>query len=339
MDKKPDFKHQDQWLKDMPLTKNASGFSAEQLINCEKCSRQNAPNRLNCLYCGQTLPISPENEANLHPRLRRLETWEKGFNIIILPTGLIYDDAKFSGVAKLLRIETEVLQKIVEANKSLPVARCDTIYEAEKVSESLIKFGVSVKMLSDEDLKTETKTRRLRSIEILPDRLNLRLFNVEETCELMLEDLVLIVAGSIFERKIEATERYSKKDENKTLNSNEMSNDEPIIDIYARTDGIGYRIFTSGFDFSCVGEKKSLLAAENIKILQEVLREIGKNALFDNSYAKVRHALGQVWETEETKNSKGIKASSFGSFNIENITTINNLQQFTKYSRLQLQLL
>jgi hypothetical protein len=72
---------------------------------------------------------------------------------------------------------------------------------------------------------------------------------------------------------------------------------------------------------------------------RQVLCEIGRNTKFDNSYAKVRHILGQVWETEETKNSKGIKASSFGNFNVENITTINNLQQFTKYSRLQLQLL
>jgi hypothetical protein len=339
MDKKPDFKHDNQWLKDLPLTKNATGFTAEQLVNCEKCSRQNAPNRLNCMYCGEALPISAENEANINPRLRKLEPWEKGFNIIILPNGLIYDDTKYFEVANLLRIEADGLQKIVETNKALPIARCDTVYTAEKVSEGLMKSSVSVKILSDEDLRIETPTRRLRSIEILPDRLKLRLFNVEETHEILLEDLALIVIGAIFERKISAVERYSKKDENKTLQSNELSNDEPIIDIYSRTDGIGYRIFTSGFDFSCVGEKKSLLAVENIKILQQVLREIGKNTKFNDSYAKVRHALGQVWETEETKDSKGLKGSAFGSFNVENITTINNLQQFTKYSRLQLQLL
>jgi hypothetical protein len=339
MDKKPDFKHEDQWLKDMPLTKNAAGFSAEQMINCEKCSRQNAPNRLNCMYCGEALPISAENEANISPRLRRLETWEKSFNIIILPNGLIYDDAKYSDVSKLLRIEAEDLRKIVETNKPLPIARCDTFYTAEKVGENLMKLGVSAKILSDEDLHVETQTRRLRSIEILADRLKLRLFNIEETHEILLEDLALIVTGAVFERKISATERYNKKDENKTLQSSEMSNDEPIIDIYSKNDSIGYRIFTSGFDFSCVGEKKSLLAAENIKILQQILREISKNAKFIDDYTKIRHALGQVWETEETKDSKGLKPSSFGSFNIENITTINNLQQFTKYSRFQFQIL
>ncbi len=339
MDKKPDFKHQDQWLKDLPLTKNASGFTAEQLINCEKCSRQNAPNRLNCLYCGEALPISVENNANINPRLRKLENWEKGFNLIILPNGLIYDDAKYFEVANLLRIEADDLQKIVELNKPLPIARCETLKEAEIVKENLAKLGVSASVISDEDFHVEMQTRRLRSIEILPDRLNLRLFNVEETHEVLLEDLAVIVAGSIFERKIAATERYSKKDENKTLQSSELSNDEPIIDIYSRNDAIGYRIFTSGFDFSCVGEKKSFLAAENIKTLRQILCELGKNAKFDDNYAKVRHALGQVWETEETKDSKGLKANSFGNYNIENVTTINNLQQFTKYSRLQFQLL
>jgi hypothetical protein len=339
MDEKPDFKHQDQRLKDMPLTKNASAFSAEQLINCEKCSRQNAPTRLNCLYCGQALPLSAENEGNTKQHLRKLEKWEKGFNLIILPNGLVYDDAKYAEVAKLLQLEVDEAQKIVETNKALPIARCDTVYAAEKVRESLMKSGVSANILSDDDLHLEIPIRRLRAIEILPDRLKLQLFNVAETHEILLQDLALIVVGAVFERKISATERYSKKDENKTLQSSEISNDEPIIDIYARTDGIGYRIFTSGFDFSCVGEKKSFLAAENIKILQKILSEIGKDVKLNNEYAKVRHLLGQVWETEETKDSKGLKGSAFGSYNIENITTINNLQQFTKYSRLQLQLL
>lgn len=339
MDKKPEFKHPDQWLKDMPLTKNTSGFSANQLINCEKCSRQNAPNRLNCLYCGEALPISTENDANLNLRLRKLETWEKGVNLIILPNGLIFDDAKYSAVAKLLRIEAEDLQKIVETNKPLPIARCETIKEAEIIKANLAKIGVSATILSDEDLSVETQIRRLRSIEILSDKLKLRLFNVEETHEILLEDVALIVVGAIFERKISATERYSKKDENKTLQSSEISSDEPVIDIYSRQDSIGYRVFTSGFDFSCVGEKKSLLAADNIKILQELLCEISQTAKLNNDYARIRHALGKVWETEETKDSKGLKAGSFGKFNLENTTTINNLQQFTKYSRLIFQLL
>jgi hypothetical protein len=339
MDKKPDFKHQDQWLKDMPLTKNTAGFTAEQMINCEKCSRQNAPNRLNCLYCGFALPISPENDTNRNLRLRNVESWEKGFNIIILQNGLIYGDAKYFQVANQLRIDADELQKIAETAKPLPIARCESIKEAEIVKENLAKLDVSVCIISDEDLHIETPTRRLRSIEILPDKLNLRLLNVEEIHEILLNDLVLIVAGKVFERKIESTERYNKKDENKPLQSTEISNDEPIIDIYKRGDTIGYRVFTNGFDFSCVGEKKGFIAAENIKLLHQMFCEIGKNATFISDYPKVRHALGQVWETQETKDSKGLKASSFGSFKIENITTINNLQQFTKYSRLQFQLL
>jgi hypothetical protein len=339
MDKKSDFKHDDQWLKDLPLTKNAVGFSAEQMISCDKCSRQNAPNRLNCMYCGHALPISQENEANLNPRGRNLETWEKGFNLVILQTGLIYDNAKYSNAAKLLRIEADVVQKIVETNKSLPIARCESLKEAEIVKQNLGKLGISTSIFSDEDLQIEMQPRRLRSIEILPHRLKLRLFNVEETHEILLDDIVLIVEGKVFERKISATERYNKKDENKTLQSSEISNDEPIIDIYSRDDALGYRIFTSGFDFSCVGERKSLLAAENIKILPEVLREISRNAKFSDDYPAVRQALGQVWETEETKDSKGLKGNAFGSFQLENVTTISNLQQFTKYSRLQFQLL
>ncbi len=339
MDKKPEFKHQDQWLKDLPLTKNAVGFSGDELINCQKCSRPNAPNRLNCLYCGEPLPISGEQKSAINPRLRKLENWEKGCNLIISPNGLVYDNAKFFDIANLLQIEVEVARNIVETGKPLPIARCENLIDAENIREKLAKIGVSIKLVSDESLNVETQPRRLRSIEILPDKLELRLFNVEEIHEILLADFVLIVAGIIFERKISATEKHSKKDENKTLQSSETSNDEPIIDIYSRQDNIGYRIFTKGFDFSCLGEKKRLIASENIKLLRENLSDICKNAKTVNDYTKIRHALGQVWETEETKNSKGLKSTSFSKFTLENVTTINNLQQFTKYSRLQLQLL
>src|SRR2546422_10386361 len=36
---------------------NPRAFKAQELINCEACSRPNPPNRLNCLYCGFGLKV------------------------------------------------------------------------------------------------------------------------------------------------------------------------------------------------------------------------------------------------------------------------------------------
>src|SRR5437870_1432397 len=39
---------------------NPRAFTADELINCEACSRPNPPNRSNCLYCGFGLKVTAD---------------------------------------------------------------------------------------------------------------------------------------------------------------------------------------------------------------------------------------------------------------------------------------
>ncbi|MGI8544405.1 MAG: hypothetical protein ACR2MD_13155 [Aridibacter sp.] len=335
MDKKFQNLHTDEWLKEIRLRSESEGYKPEEMITCKKCQRKNPPTRLNCMYCGVDLVFDEGESQRLKPILRKMESHIKGFNLIYTANLETWNEIHLSEVSKMTRISKTSLQRLFESKKSMPLARVETKKEIEIVAKRLSENGINTRILGDDEFKEEKFPRRLRRIEFSDDKLIFILFNNDEILEVKNQDINLIVAGALFEKKLESTEKYKKNKESKILETDEISSDEFLLDIYTKNDLIGYRISQKGFDFSCLGGDKKMLATENIKILISKLRNFSPNAEFDGDYLKVRESLSQVWEIEERKESKGLKRKSFGSFNRQNITTTNNLLQFTKYSRLQ----
>jgi hypothetical protein len=339
MEKKAEKIHADQLLKDLPIQAENLAFQAEEMIFCQKCERRNPPTKLNCFYCGAELEFSQAQSAFIKPNLRKLENWEKGFNLIHSPDSRSFDKAKLPEIAKMLKRDEEFLEKLIAAEKPLPLARVESKREAEIVQTLLTKFGFQTLIIADEDLAVEKPAQRLRGIKFFDDTIIFMLFNQDETVEIAKKDLVLIVSGTIFERRVESMEKRVKKAENKMLRTNETASDEFLLDLYTRRDLNGYRILSKGFDFSCLETEKGILAVENLKRLAQKLQEVAPEVKFVDDYLKMREVLGSVWEVEERTNSQGLKREGFGKFHLENLTTISNLSQFTKYSRLQRQLL
>ncbi len=335
MEKKVERTHSDEWLKDLPIQRENPAFKPEEMIVCAKCECTNPPTRLKCFYCGAELEISETQSRFLKPNLRKLEIWEKGFNLIYQPRTQASDKTKIAEIAKMLRLEIAGLQKLFEANKPLPLVRAESEKEAGIAHQRLSKLGLETFILSDETLAIEKLTHRLRGIEFFNSKLIFILFNQDEIVEVANEDLALIITGAIYERKVEATEKYNKKGETKILQTSETASDESLIDIYSRENAIGYRIMAKGFDFSCLEAEKEILAKDNLKKLIQKLREVVPSAKFIDDYLQVRESLGNVWAVEHKSDSQGVKREGIGKFNLGNITTINNLLQFTKYSRLQ----
>ena len=335
MEKKADPIHSDGWLKDIPLTAENPAFAAEEMISCAKCARTNPPTRLKCLYCGAELEFSAEQSNFIKLNLRKLDVWEKGFNLIYKSETPNFDERKMPEIADLLNLEPEKLKKLLGEDKPLPLARTETEKEASVVHQKLREFGVEAVILSDETLKVENLPKRLRGIEFWDDKIIFVLFNTDEIVEISNDDLILIVSGAIFERKVETVEKRSKKEENKLLQIDETTSDEFLIDVYSRQNTGGYRIYAKGFDFSSLEADKGLIAADNLRRLVKKLREVAPNAKFVDDYLHLRESLGAVWEVEHKTDSQGIKRGGVGSFNLANVTTAGNLIQFTKYSRLQ----
>ena len=329
----------EEWLKALPVSAENVGFQADEMIRCAKCERANPPTKPNCFYCGAELEITEAQSKFLRPNLRKLEAWEKGYNLIVKPSAQIFEPSKIAEIGRVLKLETETLSKIIEAGKPLPVVRAESEKEAEIAQKCLRNFDLESFIVSDENLNLEKPPRRLRGIEFFDGNLILILFNQDEIVEIRRENLSLIVTGAIYERRIEATEKHGKKGENKMLDSTETASDESLIDIYSREDLIGWRILAKGFDFSCLEHEKGILAKDNIVKLAAKLRDFAPNAQYVDDYRRVRECLGTIWEVDQTTESQGLKRGGIGKFNLENLTTVNNLSQFTRYSRLRRYLL
>ncbi len=314
MEKKSKTSHPDQWLSELPIRSEPEGFKPEEMLFCDQCQRKSPPTRLKCFYCGADLKISAEQSKFLKPTLRKLEEWEKGFNLIYVPTEIPLEPNTTVQAAKLLNFESAAMQRFFEIQKSLPLLRLESLAEAEVLSSRLKELDLKTKIVSDESLRSDIFPRRLRRIEFFEDKIVLILFNADEIAEIHFGDLAAIVVGAFFERKIESTESLKKKDERKVLESSEVSADEMLIDIYARQDSNGYRIETKGFDFSSLGSEKSLLAKDNMKTLSEKLRTFSPDAHFDNDYVRIRAELSKIWEVSERNDSSGVIREGMGKF-------------------------
>ncbi|HEX8639138.1 MAG TPA: hypothetical protein VF692_13805 [Pyrinomonadaceae bacterium] len=339
MEKAKESIESEQRRRDLPTNTENIAFKPEEMIECRKCARMNPPVRLKCFYCASELEISAEQAANLQTGLRKLEDWEKGYNLIYQPNSPGETKFDTAEIAKILRLEAEVLRKIVETKKTLPLVRVESKKEAEIIAGKLREKDLLTFIVSDEKLSPDILPTRLRSLEFDGDRLALVLFNTSEIREIRRDDLILIVSGTVFERKTEAVEKR-KKGESVILDASETASDENLIDIYSRDlDANGYRITAKGFDFSSLEAEKGIVARENMQKLIEKLREFAPDAKFDGDYSAIREVLGNVWEIENRKDSQGLKRHGFGKFDFSNIATSSNLRQFTKYSRLQREIL
>ncbi len=321
-----------------PLTKNIA-YQPEQMVGCPNCARMNPPHRPQCFYCGAALELTAAQSQSIKIGRRKLESWEDGFNVIFQTAAKIDNQTHSIEAARLLKLEDEVWQKLISNRTPLPLARVETLAEAELIQARLREFGFETHLVGDQALKLEQSPERLRGIEFFDEKLILRPFNRDEIVEVAPENLLLIVTGVIFERKIAAIEEHGKKADGKILEVSETGSDELLIDLYEQTNDFGYRIFAKGFDFSSLESEKELLAANNLKKLIAKLRRIAPNVAYADDYLPNRSVLAAVWEVEHKKDSQGLKREKFGKFNLKNTTTISNLAQFTKYSRLRRHLL
>src|SRR5205085_10224195 len=160
---------------------------------------------------------------------------------------------------------------------------------------------------------------RLRNLELRDNYIFLTLFNTNEIEVVNPEDLTLIVSGAIFQKAVESTEAR-KKGESKILNATETASDESLIDIYTKENPNGYRILTKGFDFSCLGAEKGILARENIKKLAAKLQSVAPGARLVDDYLSIRNILGEIWEIEERKDSQGLTRQRFGKFDLSSVS-------------------
>ncbi len=308
-------------------------YRSDEMVACPKCSRQNPPNRLKCLYCAAALEVAPT--AGIKPKLRKLEGWEKGWNVIL--TGSASVD--LGSAASYLSTDADHLSKVIGAGTPLPIVRVEDEREANILAETLAASGLRCSIVSDDNLNAERPPVRIAAIDVAARRILLTDFNTRETVEFDLDDLALIVVGEIETSKVDSLEKRRRGKEIKVLSETATTSDETVVDLYIRLDPTGYRIHMAGFDFSCLGGAKTLLATENIRLVVEMLKEIAPNARVIVDYARISRLLDEAWPIEARKEPQGLRRAGFARQEFGAVATTSNLSQFTKYSRMQWHLL
>ena len=135
----------------------ARPFAPEQMVACEACVRANAPTRLTCLYCGAALPRTKEGAALWRPKLKRLEDWEQGFNVVTLAraAGALTSDAAEEAAA-LLRLDAGGLKEMSLAGRAMPLARVGSADEAWLIVDKLRELGLNTEVFPDDVLARST---------------------------------------------------------------------------------------------------------------------------------------------------------------------------------------
>jgi hypothetical protein len=309
------------------------GFAPDQMIRCDECLRANPPTRVECLYCGVALPMT-ESAAQLRkPVLRPPEKHQSAFSNILLPDGPKPSDEKLVEAAGLLKLGTENLQRIIAENVALPVAFTASNDEADLVLKRLADLGLQTLTLSDDELGV-TSVKRVKAINVDDQSLTFQQAGTRDTTEMYWRDVVLIVTARLFLKRTEIQERKTRSIENEIVQASEFSSDEAVIDLYSSTDSQTWRVSANGFDFSCLGAKKTLVANENISRLRQLFMEHAPDAKLDDSYRRLRPILDLVWGLQQETQSSGWRRERPGRLSV-GVSTINsNESQFTRYSRL-----
>lgn len=310
-------------------------YSPDKLLACDSCGRQNPPNRVNCLYCGREMAIQAADLVNAKAVIRSLEPWESGYNLVVRSA----HGASPEDVASVLPDGPIDLDAIIKSNVPLPIARVESLRLAEILVEKFDGFGLRCSIISDADLAAERPPVRLSGIQINEGHFELIDFNTRSVTRVPFGELALIVPGQLSQTRTEMLEKRRRKAEAKVIDETATSADEAVLDMYTRTDRNGFRAYLAGFDFSCLGDRKGLLAGENMRRLAILLADAAPNAQVIDDYADIRHLLGGIWVVESRTDPQGLKRSGFGKVEFGKVATTSNLQQFTKYSRLQWHLL
>jgi hypothetical protein len=271
------------------------------------------------------------------PVLRQPEKHQLGYNNILLPVEREVATAIVTEAAALLKLSTENVEQLISQRIAMPVARTATREESELVTLRLRDLGLSCVTVSDEALglaSSDNVVKRVRAMNFDGERVLISHSGTEEA-NISWSDVILILPARLIETRLEIKERMTRKSEKEILDTNEFFRDEAVIDFYHTADSFTWRVNATGFDFSCLGKEKALVANENIGRLQRLIVERSVNARFDDSYQRVRNLLELAWSTQSEMQSSGWRRERPGKLTVGLATTKSNETQFTRYSRLR----
>ena len=314
-------------------------FAPAEMITCDECLRTNPPTRTNCLYCGAVLPAG-RNPTNAGSRAEPIAeskvsaSGSSGFYVVLAPgQGRALTELSLTETAAVLDLKPAEVQIGVGSGRQVPLARTATIDQAKAIAGRLALLGVGVNIFREDTLRLDLPITKIRALEFTDTGWAATL-PTGAGISREWDDLVLIVTGRLVVRRMEIEERQ-RRGGPKPLDSRELFSDEPLMDLYTRSDEVSFRILSSSFDFSCLGGEKSVTAFENFTKLVSLLGQRAPKVEVDDTYRSLRAVLGNIWPLEPQTSKGELRRSGAGKVDVSTVTTLDNEIQFNRYSRLR----
>jgi hypothetical protein len=324
----------------VPETKPQS-FALTEMITCNGCLRANPPTRSNCLYCGATLPVSG-NAAEAQPpdesgaEARPPSAAHSGFYVVLRPgQANAISDSSQEKIAAVLRLRTMDVAVALSVDAPAPLALSATAEQARTIAEELRALGITADVFGADALNFNLPVRKIHALEFSDDCLTATILS-GGSLSVKWDDLILMVLGRLMVNRLEVEERR-RRGRSQPVDSRELFSDEPLVDLYVRSEETGYRISAASFDFSCLGTGKAITGFENLAKLVELLRMRAANVEVDDSYRSLRTVLAGIWPLEPQTRKGEWRRAGAGKVNVATVTSIDNETQFNSYSRLRQQ--
>lgn len=305
-------------------------FAPEEMLTCDSCLRANPPTRAQCLYCGDALNqpgASPATEVSTPSGASR------GNNYVVVAFGssASNSDKVINQLAARFRLKPSELRIAFTTDAPLPFVAAGSLDEARRIAGELADIGIESAAIAEADLKTSVHVN-IRAVEFADNGVTAISTIGRERLFCEWTGLALIVTGRLLTNRVEVDERRSGGSV-KPLDRRELSYDQSVIDLYAQSSDSAWRVMADGFDFSCLGEHKSLTTFDNVKALIQLLMD-RSNAELNDSYARTRPVLASVWPLQSTASQGRSRRPRAGRKEFSTVTASNNETQFNNYSRL-----
>ena len=324
---------------DAPPEAKPQSFAITEMNTCAECLRSNPPTRTNCLYCGAQLSIGEyirEPQTTPEP-VAEPESIGPGFHVVLVPgQAKAPAEVSLTEIAALLQLQPNEVESAFGLNRSIPLLRAATFDEGKRMTERLRALGIEVRVLPEEGLELDLPTRKIRSLQLSEEGLTAHL-TIGGPMSISWSELSLMVAGRLLVSRRESEERQGRRG-SKPVDSRELFSDEPVVDLYRKSDAVGFRISVNSFDFSCLGDRKAMTAFENLATVINLVKTRAPGIEFDDSYRSLRTVLNNVWPLEPQTRKGEWRRSGVGKVDVSTITILDNENQFNTYSRLRQQI-
>ncbi len=302
------------------------------VVTCPQCGRRNGIHRATCLFCGCPLSLAGQ-EAHVLPSLREATDLEPGYNVVFLP-GPALTASIVEEVARVSRLTTEQVASLLASPAPVPIARTTTAHDAKLLVQRLAGQGLRLLILSDMQLAPLHPPRRARALTAAGEYLEVWGHSPAEPLRIAWKDVSLVVFGVLQFHQVMTRESASRRTKVEREEIYAADDEVAVIDFFGPTLATHVRIRADGFDYSCLGAKRSLLAAENhTRLGNWLLDSVGHTAVVNRDFRTVARALEPIWGLTKTSSRQPFKRAGIGKVATEMTEYVDNERQFTCFSR------